>query len=216
MMALAELPHGRYFVTGTDTEIGKTHVSVAILRAWGNGGGVKPVESGLDELSDHERDSSRLRVASSDTFIQAVGQDWLVPQTYGPPLAPYAAEKLGLPAFDTARALSQRDHVRATWDGPLLVEGVGGLLAPLRRDFSVLDLAKTWELPLIVVVGNKLGCQNHARLTAQVAAQQDVDVAAWVLNDCQPMSEADMANDTNRPILAELVPGPWYHLAHTA
>ena len=191
-------------ITGTDTGIGKTTVASAIAAALRRRGidvaVIKPVETGCLAASDGSLipvDALQLRWAAG----RDEGLDRLCPFRFRAPLAPaVAAEREGVELGLEAVA----ERVRAVTQGAVLalVEGAGGLLVPLTRTTTFADLARACALRLLIVVGNRLGALNHARLTLDWARNASLDVAGYVVNTLQP--ETDLAAQTNIDVLREL------------
>ncbi|GJG87172.1 hypothetical protein tb265_23530 [Gemmatimonadetes bacterium T265] len=199
----------RLAVTGTDTGVGKTLVScalVAALRARGVAvAPFKPIETGVPGVpgAGAGADAERLwRAAGTGHALDDVG-----PVTYTEPLAPLvAAERAGRPV-DLARVEAARARLDA---GAFLVEGAGGLLVPLAReaDGRVVDLATLaarWALGVVVVAADRLGALNHTLLTVREAERRGLAVRAVVLNACRP-APADVAERTNLAALRALLP----------
>jgi dethiobiotin synthetase len=172
-----------YFVTGTDTEIGKTVTTLALLAGASRQGveavGFKPVASGC------ERDASGQLVNEDALAIQAeapvrLAYDKVNPYSFEPPIAPHvAAAEAGVDIDLSALAR----HIGETAGERLaIVEGVGGWAVPLGPDSSVADLAGALGLPVILVVGMRLGCLNHALLTAESIQASGLVLAGWVAN----------------------------------
>ena len=195
-------------ITGTDTGIGKTTVASAIaaaLRRRGiDVGVIKPVETGCDSDADGllvPADALQLRwAARRDDPL-----DQVCPFRLRAPLAPAVAaarEGVDLVLSDIV------DRVRSMLAGSdvTLVEGAGGLLVPLAGSATFADLARACDLRLLVVVGNRLGALNHARLTLDWARTARLDVAGYVVNTLQPA--ADLAAETNVHMLRELCGAP--------
>lgn len=163
------------FVTGTDTGVGKTVVAasiVATLRARGEDvRAFKPVVTGTDEPdSEWPRDHELLAAAAG------MEPGDVTPFLFGPAVSPHLAAELAGTAIDPARL------VPAPHDGPLVVEGVGGLLVPLTPAFSVRDLAVRLGLPLVVVARPGLGTINHALLTLEAARTAGLEIRCVVLS----------------------------------
>jgi dethiobiotin synthetase len=169
-----------YFVTGTDTGVGKTLVSCALLHAFAAQDklvvGFKPVAAGCDE-NDRNDDAEKLRAASN--VMAAYGQ--INPYCFVAPIAPHLAARhsgvrIHLPRILTSfrELVSQADEV--------IVEGAGGFLVPLNEKQDSSDLARELALPIIVVVGMRLGCINHALLTMRVIDDCGLQCAGWVAN----------------------------------
>lgn len=195
-----------YFITGTDTEIGKTTVAcgmVAKLTASGQRVAVmKPVASGCHETPDG------LRNEDAESLIAASGVAWryeqVNPYAFAPPIAPHiAAANAGI-AISLER-IRENFEILAQQSDIVLVEGVGGFRVPLGQDFDTADLAASLGLPVILVVGLRLGCINHALLTADAIAASNLKLAGWVANTCDP----DMAfPDENCAALAGRIKAP--------
>lgn len=185
------------FVTGTDTEVGKTHISAALLHWAGQQGwrsaGCKPVAAGLDDDGRND-DVQRLCEAGSLPLTPAeVG-----PLQFQAACAPHIAAALEGrsialgPLVAQARALAARADV-------LVVEGVGGFCVPLGPEGDTADLAVALGYPVILVVGLRLGCINHALLTAEAVRARGLRLAGWVANTVDPQMLQWQANlDTLR------------------
>lgn len=172
-----------FFITGTDTEIGKTFVTSALLQAFSQQGisslGLKPIASGA-ELRDgawHNEDVGSLMQASSVKRSQSEVCPYLM-QTPAAPHIVAARENVRLDPQVIVQAYQQATmHADA-----VMVEGVGGFHVPLLDDLSTADLAQQLNLPVILVVGMRLGCINHALLTAEAIAARGLRLAGWVAN----------------------------------
>jgi dethiobiotin synthetase len=177
----------RYFITGTDTGVGKTIVSEGLLSAWRRRGlrvaGMKPIATGASWTPDGLRnpDAEVLRHACTDTPPYAD----VNPYAFEPPMAPHMAlRRSGLSfSFDLVGAAMSRLEDRSD---VLIVEGAGGWLAPLTETLALADLARVFRLPVILVVGLRLGCINHALLSAQAIARDGVLFAGWIANCVEP------------------------------
>ncbi|ELY4662337.1 ATP-dependent dethiobiotin synthetase BioD [Cronobacter muytjensii] len=177
----------RWFITGTDTEVGKTVASCALLEAAKAAGrraaGYKPVASGSEMTPEGLRNSDALSLQRHSSV--ALRYEQVNPLTFGEPTSPHIASREEGPPIDFAvmsaglRALEQQ----ADW---VLVEGAGGWFTPLTDDATFADWAQQERLPVILVVGVKLGCINHALLTAQAVQAAGLRLAGWVANDVQP------------------------------
>jgi dethiobiotin synthetase len=169
-----------YFVTGTDTGVGKTLVSCALLHAFAAQGkrvaGFKPVAAGCDEDGQND-DGKRLRAAGN---VQAdYGQ--INPYCLPHPIAPHVAARMSGVAIEFPRILLAYRELAARAD-TVIVEGVGGFCVPLNDRQDSADLARQFGLPVILVVGMRLGCINHALLTVRAIADQQLECAGWVAN----------------------------------
>jgi len=177
----------RYFVTGTDTEVGKTVASCALLQAANRLGlrtaGYKPVASGSEMTADGLRNGDAL--ALQRTASVALPYEAVNPYTFAEPTSPHivSAEEgrpiEGRVMSEGLRALTQQ----ADW---VLTEGAGGWFTPLSEGLTFADWVQAEQLPVILVVGVKLGCLNHAVLTAQAVRQAGLPLAGWIANDVVP------------------------------
>lgn len=186
-MSATNMKKPAYFIAGTDTEIGKTLISSAMLYALTEQGvrvaAMKPVAAGA-ELRDgmwHNEDADILAQAANVTVPQSLSTPYLLRA----PVAPHivAAEE-GI-TIDLAHILACYRQVENMADA-VVVEGVGGFRVPLSRDADTADLAQQLNLPVILVVGLRLGCLNHALLTAEAIASRGLTLAGWVANVVDP------------------------------
>ncbi|WP_115513929.1 dethiobiotin synthase [Xanthomonas arboricola] len=184
------MQHPALYVTGTDTGIGKTMGSTALLHALRARGhtavGMKPVASGCEQTSDGWRneDALALQAASDPQPDYAT----LNPYAFPAPLAPeLAAADVGvtLSLDPIAQAFAQ---LRRQAEG-VVVEGVGGWAAPLSAGLDQADLVRALQLPVVLVVGVRLGCINHARLTAAAIAADGLECIGWIANAIDPQME---------------------------
>jgi len=187
-----------FFITGTDTGVGKTHVTTMLLRAFNDAGhralGFKPVACG-DRL-----DAEHLRAAGTDPTlpIEAIN-----PVFFRVPASPMAAGLIENRVVDVAMIHDALAVLRARAD-VVLVEGAGGWMVPISATYSMADLAADLGLPVIVVVNNKLGALNHTLLTVDSISAHHVRCAGLVLNHVS--DERDPASISNRLLLEKLRP----------
>lgn len=195
-----------YFITGTDTEVGKTAVACGIVHALASRGlrvaVMKPIASGCRNTQNG------LRNDDAEALIAASGQPWpyeaVNPFAFEPPIAPHIAAGLVGAAIDPG-AIEQHAKRLAAQSDQIVVEGVGGFRVPLADDFDTADLAVRLALPVILVVGLRLGCINHALLTVEAIRARGLALAGWVANGIDPA----MANrDENIAALRAQVPAP--------
>jgi dethiobiotin synthetase len=197
-----------YFITGTDTDVGKTYVTALLTRALRRAGfdtvAMKPVSCG------EPGDTLALRnAADCELAVQEV-----TPVSYKAPLAPIEAARMENRTFDPSEVLPTFERLHRTHRS-LLVEGVGGWLVPLGKDYSSADLAKAMNLPVLLVVRNKLGAINHTLLTLESIAAHGLTCGGIVLNNHpDDVSDAAAAGNrsltpelTNVPVLFEIKPG---------
>jgi dethiobiotin synthetase len=207
--------HG-LFVTATDTGVGKTVLSAALLAALVAEGesprAYKPVVTGLE---DAEEIAARGPwPADHELLAMACGltPDEVSPLRFGPAVSPHLAAKLAGVRIDPAQLLAGAYAHEGS--GPLIVEGVGGLLTPLADDYSVLDLAVALDLPVAIAARPGLGTINHTLLTLRTARAAGLDVRAVVLT---PWSEdASVLERSNRDTLARLGEAPVETLGRVA
>jgi dethiobiotin synthetase len=198
-------PHG-FFVTGTDTGVGKTLVCCALLYGFAALGksviGMKPVASGAVRSADGlvNGDVSLLRAASN---VEAPPQ-LVNPYCFEPPIAPHLAAEQAGAAIDFATIANAYRQLAAVAD-IVIVEGVGGFCVPLNHKEDSADLAQRLGLPVILVIGLRLGCLNHALLTAQAIRAKGLQLVGWVANCIDP---ALAATDENAAALAERLVAP--------
>lgn len=202
------MSHG-YFITGTDTGIGKTRVAVSLLRHLAARGervvGMKPVASGCELRPEGWRnaDAEALRAAAN------VVAEYHDINPYALPLAtaPHWAARQANVEIDLRRILEHYDRLCALADC-VVVEGVGGWRVPLGGGRELADLAVELNLPTILVVGVRLGALNHASLSLQAMRASGVSIAGWVANRLDPDPLLDFYIDELRglldvPLLAE-------------
>ena len=181
-----------WFVTGTDTEIGKTHVACGLLRLLAGRGlqvaGFKPVATGCEVSMDGLRNADALALRDAGTVD--VSYETVNPYAFVPPIAPHlAAREVGVairpePILRAFAALNARADA-------VVVEGAGGWRVPLGEHWDIADLAATLDLPVILVVGVRLGCINHALLSAEAIGPR---LCGWVANAVQPDMAAMAGN----------------------
>ena len=202
------------FITGTDTDVGKTYVTTRLIRALRARGvdavGFKPLCCGSRD------DAEALRAAADNTLtLNEVNPVWL-----RAPAAPFAAALIENRTIDLDLIHEMFVRLR-TRHAAVVVEGVGGWLVPIRHDYTAANLADAWQLPVIVVVKNVLGALNHTALTVQAIRATGLSCAGLILNNPPPVGVPNgeevqmLARTTNfgvltewlgLPILAELQP----------
>lgn len=187
-----------FFVTGTDTGVGKTLVSAVLVREFVTHGyralGMKPIATGCESRADgwYCEDSAHLIAAAN---VSAPFEE-VTPYAFEPPIAPHLAAAAASAIIDIARVREAFERLSARADY-VVVEGVGGFLVPLGRTATLAELAVALGLPVILVVGMRLGCLNHALLTAEAVATRGLPLAGWVANRIDASMEAFTANITS-------------------
>lgn len=198
------------FLTGTDTEVGKTHIACALLHRARSAGhvavGLKPVAAGTDATGAND-DVVRIRAASSRQLPDAV----VNPYCFAPAIAPHIAAADAGVVIDFARIAATVDTARTAADF-VVVEGAGGFCVPFGVDRNAADLARQLALPVVLVVGMRLGCINHALLTADAIRASGLPLAGWIASRVDPQMREPEANlaylrkHLGAPLLADI---PW-------
>jgi dethiobiotin synthetase len=175
---------GGWFITGTDTEVGKTTIAAAILYGSARAGhacaGMKPVASGCVVSAAGAR-CADAELLQANASVRADYRD-VNPYGFGPPVAPHLAARVAGVEIDLERIRTHFNRLRAQSDW-VIVEGVGGWLVPLNARSTVADLAQLLGLPVILVVAVRLGCLNHALLTARAIKESGLELAGWIANE---------------------------------
>jgi dethiobiotin synthetase len=194
----------RLFVTGTDTGVGKTRIAAALCVAYAAHGkrvaAMKPVASGCTQTSAGLRNEDAEALRAAMTVRAAYGD--VNPYAFEPAIAPHiAAMEAGCPIdFGLLDGCYERLCLQSD---VIIVEGAGGWLTPLDATRTFADLAVRWQLDVILVVGLRLGCLNHALLSAEAIEARGLKLAGWVGNSVDPDFERREANaDTLRSRLA--------------
>ena len=197
---------GGWFITGTDTGVGKTRIARMLLEALARIGepavGMKPVASGCRETV------AGLRSEDAEELLAASGvpaeYPYVNPYAFAPACAPHLAARESGVEIQQDKILEcfRRLGQKAPW---VVVEGVGGWMVPLGDCLTMADVARALHLPAILVVGMRLGCLNHALLTAAAIRREGVPLAGWIANQI----ESDMTRvDENISTLADHIDAP--------
>ncbi|BCF95620.1 ATP-dependent dethiobiotin synthetase BioD [Paraburkholderia sp. PGU19] len=175
------------FVTGTDTEIGKTLVSAALLRGFAREGlraaAMKPIAAGASLVDGvlHNEDADQLDAAANVLLPPEIRTPFMLRE----PAAPHIAAALENVMLDMTRIVDSHNAALQMAD-VVVVEGVGGFRVPLTDAHDTADLAFALNLPVVLVVGMRLGCISHALLTAEAIAARGLAIAGWVANRVDP------------------------------
>ena len=197
-----------FFITGTDTGVGTTIIAGALIRVIQSFGiktcAMKPIESGCGKEGD-------VLIPYDGTFLkQAAHMEepirLVTPCCFENPLAPYAAAEIegrtiGIDEIKKAYYTLYRSYEA------IVVEGIGGLMVPLKKDYYVVDLAKEFSLPLLIVTKPGLGTINHTMLTVNYALEAGLEVAGLIVNYNRP-PEDSLIEKTNSKVLKEICPVP--------
>lgn len=176
-----------YFVTGTDTEVGKTVASCALLQAATQLGfktaGYKPVASGSEQTPQGLRNGDALFLHANSSL--SLTYDEVNPIVFEAPTSPHIiSEKMAMPIDFTIMSDGLKQlQSKAQW---VLVEGAGGWYTPLSTQKNYADWVIEQQLPVIMVVGIKLGCINHALLTAESIKLSGLPFVGWIANEIEP------------------------------
>lgn len=177
-----------YFVTGTDTEVGKTTIAAGLLHAARIAGlstaAAKPVASGCERTANGLRNSDALALLGECTLPLRYEQ--VNPLAFEPAIAPHLAAREAGVELSVSALLEPVRQVLALEAHFTLVEGAGGWRVPLDGVETLADLARALELPVIMVVGVRLGCINHALLSAEAIEHDGLKLAGWVANVVDP------------------------------
>lgn len=190
----------RYFVTGTDTGIGKTYTLSLILRSLIckgiNPGVMKPIETGCKRCGNElipEDALALARIAGIEDRLADV-----CPYRFELPLAPYVASKLE----NKEIVISKIRDISKKFNEPLFVEGAGGLMVPILKDFFMIDLVKYLSLEVIFVAPLRLGTINHTLLSIEAMERRGIKIKGIILNDLDGIET--VATKTNPAVLSEL------------
>ena len=205
--------HG-LFITGTDTGVGKTHMACALLHAYAARGlkvvGMKPVAAGAEQINGvWVNDDVEALLAASNVDAP---RDEVNPYCLEPAIAPHIAAVEAKKFIEIKCIINCYQALTARAD-VVLVEGAGGFLAPLNESETFADLVLALRLPVVLVVGMRLGCLNHALLTAEAVRARGLTLAGWVANHIDPaMPRADenvaaLQARLNAPMLARIAYG---------
>lgn len=193
------------FLTGTDTEIGKTYVATRLLRAMKARGvrcaGYKPVAAGAEDHGAGLRNEDALALQAASCV--ELPYELVNPYCFAPPIAPHIAAAQAGVEISRQRLLAAEAEISAQADW-VLVEGAGGWRVPLSRDMDFADLVESAGWPVVLVVGMRLGCLNHALLTAESILRRS-PLLGWIANVLPPPQPA---LGDNLQTLVERMPVP--------
>lgn len=180
-----------YFITGTDTDVGKTTVSLSLMDYFDSRGQktacMKPVSAGCYSTVDGLRNDDAVKLQAASSL--ELPYEWINPYAFEPPIAPHiAAQQMGID-IDKQNIKSYYKKIAARAD-TVIIEGAGGWLVPISNTESMADIAIALQTPVILVVGLRLGCLNHALLTAASIKDSGLKFVGWIANYLDP----DMLN----------------------
>ena len=196
-----------YFITGTDTDVGKTTVAAGLLQAARAAGlstaAGKPVASGCEATPEGLRNADALALMAQCTV--ALSYEEINPVAFEPAIAPHIAAREAGVALTVQALLKPMQRILNQQADFTLIEGAGGWRVPLSGQDSLSEVARGLGLPVILVVGVRLGCISHALLTAEAIAQDGLQLAGWVANIIDPKTSR---LEENLATLAERLPAP--------
>ncbi|HDS1756738.1 MULTISPECIES: dethiobiotin synthase [Pseudomonas] len=196
-----------YFIAGTDTDVGKTTIAAGLLHAARLQGlstlGAKPVASGCTVTTKGLRNADAQALIDESTLKLPYAA--INPFAFEPAIAPHVAAREAGVTLEVPALLQAMRHVLDQGADFTLVEGAGGWRVPLSGHANLSDLAIALKLPVILVVGVRLGCINHALLSAEAIARDGLQLAGWVANVIDPRTSR---LEENLASLAERLPAP--------
>ncbi|WP_372778410.1 dethiobiotin synthase [Litorivivens sp.] len=197
----------KFFVAGTDTEIGKTTIACGLLEAGNQRGwrtlALKPVAAGAEPSEDGPRNDDAIALMQSASVQLSYEQ--VNPVLFEPPIAPHIAAQQAGRRLTVSQLVGYCRGSLMTPSDLALVEGAGGWRVPLSGRETLAGLAVELQLPVIMVVGMKLGCLNHALLTAEAIRRDGLPLAGWVANTVE---KGMSCFDENVETLRQLLPAP--------
>lgn len=204
---MQSLPPLAFFITGTDTDAGKTTIAAGLLAAARQQGlstlACKPVASGSHMTADGLRNADALQLDSQCSIRLPYAS--INPHAFEPAIAPHLAAAAAGVSLDCTSLRHDVMQVLGQEAGLCLIEGAGGWRVPLNADETLADLAIALQLPVILVVGMKLGCINHALLSAEAILADGLPLAGWIANSVDP----DMSCQAdNLQTLRQWMPAP--------
>ncbi|MBY5991056.1 dethiobiotin synthase [Ferrimonas balearica] len=196
-----------YFVTGTDTEVGKTRVTAGLLSAARREGiqtlGLKPIAAGCDTTPEGLRNDDALALMAASSV--SLPYEAINPIALAPPIAPHIAAAQAGQTITAARLSEALPRAAMASADLCLVEGAGGWRLPIGQGATLPQWVQAEGWPVILVVGMKLGCLNHALLSAEAVRADGLKLAGWVANRVDP---AMRHYDENLATLAEMLAAP--------
>jgi len=177
-----------YFIIGTDTNVGKTYIASALIKHFVRAGyqtvGMKPLASGCNVTPDGELMNDDVLALGTASNVRAP-LDLINPYRFAPAIAPHIAAEQAGQVVDCEQIVHAYQQLGALAD-VVIVEGAGGFLVPLNEQQTIADLAVLLNIPIILVVGMRLGCINHALLTVEAIQARGLTLAGWVANLVDP------------------------------
>lgn len=172
----------RYFLTGTDTDCGKTYVTTNLLNYFSKSAAIKPIASGCFKIENQwvNADAQQLQKFSN------LSLDIINPWRFKLPVSPHIAAREEDSRISIAEVAEYCLNLQLVDVEQLFIEGAGGLMVPLNDHETWIDFLKITQFPVILVVGMRLGCINHALLTAMVLKTYQIQCVGWIANCIDP------------------------------
>ncbi|QPG04750.1 dethiobiotin synthase [Salinimonas marina] len=197
-----------FFITGTDTEVGKTYFTARLMHTLASEGhqvaGYKPVAAGCELINNEPVNEDAQAIYNACTVPATLQQ--VNPIALMPPIAPHIAATEAGVTLKLSQLVAGYRQLAAYQPDVLLMEGAGGWQLPLGNNLWMPDVVKHLKLPVIIVVGMRLGCLNHALLTARAITQAGLSIHGWVANQLTPQPMLYYAE--NLATLREAMPAP--------
>jgi len=201
------MPRG-FFITGTDTAVGKTVITGALIKGLRTrgiyAGGMKPIETGCTRVGDVLYPSDGMFLKKIARMDEAINH--ITPCCFETPVSPLVASETEGGEVDIKMIKEELNLLFAAYQ-TVVVEGIGGVLVPIRKDYFVIDLIRELALPLIIVASPSLGTLNHTLLTFKYAVQEGITVSGIIINFSKP-ADGTIAEQTNPALLQKLIPAP--------
>lgn len=177
-----------YFVIGTDTNVGKTYIATALVQYFVSKGfktiGMKPIASGCEFNEQGDLINDDVLALSSASNVKAL-PELVNPYRFLPAIAPHlAAEQAGITM--QVDVIVQAFRQLTTLSDVVIVEGAGGFFVPINKTETLADVTLQLDIPIILVVGMRLGCINHALLTVEAVETRGLKLAGWIANQIDP------------------------------
>jgi dethiobiotin synthetase len=199
--------HG-LFITGTDTGVGKTVVAAAIIKALHLQGihacGMKPIETGCSRVGNTLYPSDGMFLKKVARMDEHIG--FVTPYCFENPVAPSLASEMEGKAIHIPLITEKFQALLERYPA-VVVEGIGGILVPIKKDYFVVDLIRELDLPLVIVARPSLGTINHTLLTIDYALGKGIKVSGVIINFSRP-PESTVAENTNPLLLEQICPVP--------
>ena len=204
-----------FFITGTDTDVGKTYVACKLIKQYISQGykviGMKPVAAGEDFVDGAWVNDDVLKLEAASNV--KAPRELVNPYSFKPAIAPHiAAEKAGVNI--DINVIKQAFEALTKLADIVIVEGAGGFLVPLNDTKTMADLAIALDIPIILVVGMKLGCINHSLLTLEAITARNLSLHGWVANHIEPNMQMLTENEVS--LAARVVQPKLFSLAYSA